>query len=84
VRKSSFAPGILFVLFALALPAFIIAQQNRSARRAAGPDRSASTSAPSGKSEATAPAIKSDLSEALAVIQTNHIDGRNLDYNAIF
>jgi carboxyl-terminal processing protease len=28
--------------------------------------------------------IKSDLSEALAVIQTNHIDGRKLDYNAIF
>jgi carboxyl-terminal processing protease len=84
VRKSSFAPGILFVVFALALPAFIIAQQNRSARRANGPDRSASTSAPSGKTEATAPAIKSDLSEALAVIQTNHIDGRNLDYNAIF
>jgi len=32
----------------------------------------------------TAPAIKSDLAEALAVIQTNHIDGRKLDYNAIF
>ncbi|HEY8410738.1 MAG TPA: S41 family peptidase [Pyrinomonadaceae bacterium] len=28
--------------------------------------------------------IKSDLAEALAVIQTNHIDGRKLDYNAIF
>ena len=84
MRKSSFAPGILFVVFALALPAFIIAQQNRSARRANGPDRSASTTTPSGKTESTAPAIKSDLSEALAVIQTNHIDGRNLDYNAIF
>ena len=28
--------------------------------------------------------IKSDLAEALAVIQSNHIDGRKLDYNAIF
>src|SRR6185295_2345849 len=29
-------------------------------------------------------AIKSDLAEALSVIQTNHIDGRKLDYNTIF
>ncbi|HEV2836067.1 MAG TPA: S41 family peptidase [Pyrinomonadaceae bacterium] len=28
--------------------------------------------------------IKSDLSEALAIIQSNHIDGKSLDYNAIF
>lgn len=28
--------------------------------------------------------IRNDLSEALAVIQSNHIDGRKLDYNAIF
>src|SRR5205085_4784427 len=28
--------------------------------------------------------IKSDLSEALSVIQSNYIDGRKLDYNAIF
>jgi carboxyl-terminal processing protease len=28
--------------------------------------------------------IKSDLSEALGVIQSNHIDGKKLDYNAIF
>lgn len=28
--------------------------------------------------------IKSDLAEALAVIQANHIDGKKLDYNSIF
>jgi carboxyl-terminal processing protease len=28
--------------------------------------------------------IKNDLAEALAVIQTNHIDGKKLDYNSIF
>ena len=84
MRKSSFAPGILFIVFALALPALIIAQQTRSARRATTPDRSASSSTPGSKVEPTVPAIKSDLSEALAVIQTNHIDGRKLDYNQIF
>jgi carboxyl-terminal processing protease len=84
VRKSSFAPGMLFLVFALALPALILAQQNRSARRTSNPDRSASTNNPGGKANPSTPAIKSDLSEALAVIQTNHIDGRKLDYNAIF
>jgi len=84
VRKSSFAPASLFIIFALAVPALIFAQQNRSARRAAGPDRSASTTTPGARPATSAPAIKSDLSEALAVIQTNHIDGRKLDYNGIF
>ena len=84
MRKSSFAPGILFLVFALALPALIIAQQTRSARRTTTPDRSATANNAGGKPAPTAPAIKSDLSEALAVIQTNHIDGRKLDYNAIF
>jgi len=84
VRKSSFAPGILFVIFALAVPALIIAQQTRSARRTTEPERSAGVNTPRTKAPSTPVAIKSDLSEALAVIQTNHIDGRQLDYNAIF
>lgn len=84
MRKSSFALGIVFLVIALALPALIIAQQTRSARRTTTPERSATTNVPGGKVSPTAPAIKSDLSEALAVIQTNHIDGRKLDYNNIF
>ncbi|HEX6649790.1 MAG TPA: S41 family peptidase [Pyrinomonadaceae bacterium] len=84
MRKSSFAPGILFLIFALALPALIIAQQTRSARRTGTPERSSNAVTTSGRTSATGPAIKSDLAEALSVIQTNHIDGRNLDYNAIF
>jgi len=84
VRKRSFAPGILFLVIALAIPALIIAQQNRSARRATGPDRAAPTGGSASRSTVTGPAIKSDLAEALAVIQSNHIDGRKLDYNAIF
>jgi carboxyl-terminal processing protease len=84
VRKSSFAPGILFLIFALALPALIIAQQNRSARRATPPDRSSNGAPATGKTSSSAPAIRSDLSEALSVIQSNHIDGRKLDYNSVF
>jgi carboxyl-terminal processing protease len=84
VRKRSFAPGILFLVIILAIPAYIIAQQTRSARRATTPDRPAPTGASTTRSSVTGPAIKSDLAEALAVIQSNHIDGRKLDYNAIF
>jgi carboxyl-terminal processing protease len=84
VRKSSFAPGILFLVCVLALPAFIIAQQNRSARRTTTPDRGAAPSGKTNSATVTGPMIKSDLSEALSVIQSNHIDGRKLDYNAIF
>ena len=88
MRKSSFAPGILFLVFVLAVPAFIIGQQSRSARRAGTtPDRSSNGTASNGKTNSSAvtpPMIKSDLSEALSVIQSNYIDGRKLDYNAIF
>ena len=84
MRKRSFAPGILFLVIALAIPALIIAQQNRSARRATSPDRPAPTGGSASRSTVTGPAIRSDLAEALAVIQSNHIDGRKLDYNGIF
>ena len=43
MRKSSFAPGILFLIFALTLPVLIIAQQTRSARRTTTPDRPTTT-----------------------------------------
>lgn len=82
MRKRSFAPGVLFLVIALALPALIIAQQNRSARRTT--DRPAPTGSSATKAGPTGAAIKGDLAEALAVIQSNHIDGRKLDYNAIF
>jgi C-terminal processing protease CtpA/Prc len=85
VKKKFFGPGILFSILVLLVPAFIFAQQNRSARRATtSTERSASTSPSTGKTVASAPLIKNDLSEALSIIQSNYIDGKKLDYNAIF
>ena len=85
MTKRFFGPGILFSILVLLVPAFIFAQQNRSARRATtSPERSATTSTSTGKSVASAPLIKNDLSEALSIIQSNYIDGKKLDYNAIF
>ena len=83
MRKSSFAPGILFLVLALALPALIIAQQNRSARRIT-PDRAVTGANSTGKVGPSSPAIKSDVAEALAVIQSNYIDGQKLNYNDVF
>jgi carboxyl-terminal processing protease len=86
VTKRFFAPGILFFVLALLVPAFIFAQQNRSARRTTGttPERPATATPSTGKSATSAPLIKSDLAEALQVIQNNYIDGKKLDYNNIF
>ena len=86
MRKSSFAPGILFLIFALAIPALIIAQQTRSARRTGNPgaDRSSNGVTTNARTMPSGQGIKSDLAEALSVIQSNHIDGRKLDYNSIF
>jgi len=84
VTKRFFAPGITLFVLALIVPAFIFAQQNRSARRIGTPERAATSTTSSGKATATTPVIKNDLAEALSIIQTNHIDGKKLDYNAIF
>lgn len=84
MRKRSFAPGTVLLVIALAVPALIIAQQNRSARRTTTPDRSATGTSSTSRTNPTGTAIKSDLAEALSVIQSNYIDGRKLDYNAIF
>jgi len=69
---------------ALAVPALIIAQQNRSARPATTPDRTTPAVTTTGRTTASGSTIKSDLNEALSVIQSNYIDGRKLDYNTIF
>lgn len=86
MRNRFFIPGILFLIVALSVPAIILAQQSRSARRNSNPspDRSANTGSAAGKSPASASLIKNDLSEALSIIQANHIDGKKLDYNSIF
>ena len=84
MTKRSFLPGLLFLAIALSLPA-IIFSQTRSARRQPGAtsDRSA-TAAANAKSSVTPGAVRSDIAEALSVIQSNYIDGKKLDYNNIF
>ncbi len=81
--RRSFFPGMLFLAIALSLPIFIFGQQNPSARR--NPERPApGAGIPTNKSLTSPTMIRTDLGEALSVIQTNHIDGKKLDYNSVF
>jgi carboxyl-terminal processing protease len=75
----------LFLVLIVLVPALIFAQQNRSARRQPGasPDRSTS-GVGKNRPSVSSTIVKTDVNEALAVIQSNYIDGRKLDYNSVF
>lgn len=86
MKPKFYLAGVVFFLFTLSLPALIYSQQNGSARRQPSPaEGAASTSAPAtARPRVTNSMVRTDLSEALSVIENNHIDGRKLDYNSVF
>lgn len=85
MRSRQWIPGILFLALTVLVPTLIFAQQNRSARRQPGPatDRSGGNGTRN-KTAVTPAVVKTDLNEALALIQSNYVDGRKLDYNSVF
>ena len=84
MSRRSFLPGLLFLAIALLLPVFIFAQQNPSARRN-NPERPVpGVNTPTSKSVVSPTMIRTDVGEALSLIQANYIDGKKLDYNSIF
>ncbi len=85
MRTRFYSVAISFLL-ALSFSANIYAQQNGSARRQPGNPPEASTAANKTSSGArvSGAILKSDVAEALSVIQDNYIDGKKLDYNSIF
>lgn len=86
MKPKFYLAGVVFLFFTLSLPALIYSQQNGSARRQPSPaEGSASTTAPTTtRPRVTNSMVRTDLSEALSVIENNHIDGRKLDYNSVF
>ena len=84
MRKRAFALGIIPLAFALLIPALIFSQESRSARHPSAPQRTSRANPTAGRAIVTGSTIKSDLAEALSVIQSNYIDGRKLDYNSLF
>lgn len=82
MRTRFYVSATLILL--LALSAVIYSQQGGSARRQPG-SLATGTSATTTTSARVSPAVvKSDVAEALSVIQENYIDGKKLEYNSIF
>ncbi|MEP6913264.1 MAG: S41 family peptidase, partial [bacterium] len=85
MRTRYYLPAVIFFLLTLSFPV-IYSQQNGSTRRAGNSSEgSVSANAPAGsRSRVSGAVVKSDLSEALALIENNYVDGKNLKYNSIF
>jgi carboxyl-terminal processing protease len=87
VRLRFYSPTAIILLLAFSFSASIYSQQPGTARRQPNNPAAASTS-PDTKSSATSrvsgAVVKSDVAEALSVIENNYVDGKKLDYNAIF
>ena len=85
MRTRYYLPAVIFFLLTLSFPA-IYSQQNGSTRRAGNSSESSSSAnAPAGsRSRVSVGVVKSDLSEALAVIENNYVDGKKLKYNSVF
>ncbi len=82
MRIRSALSGIVILLVTLSLSFITFAQPKGVARTTPAEKRD-----PSGGSSArtvTPAVIKTDLGNALAIIQDNYIDGNKLDYNSIF
>ncbi|HVS82875.1 MAG TPA: S41 family peptidase [Pyrinomonadaceae bacterium] len=85
---------VALIIFALSLPAFVLAQTKRDqSNTAAGTTSNGKTgpptSAPVRRPRVRTPsnpteAVAQDFSEALSVIQENYIDGSKLDYNNVY
>jgi carboxyl-terminal processing protease len=87
VRTRFYSPAAMLFILALSFSGNSYSQQTGAARRQPNNPSESSTSAntkASANSRVSSAVVKSDLSEALSVIQDNYIDGKKLDYNSIF
>ena len=85
MRTRFYLPGVMSLILAVSMAANVFSQQTGAARRqpVTSPEGSIAK-APTSRAPVSAAVVKSDLSEALSVIQDNYIDGKKVDYNAIF
>jgi carboxyl-terminal processing protease len=84
VRTRLYSPAVIFFLLTLSFSAILNAQQSGATRRQPNETPGSATVKTGVNSRVTSAVVKSDLSEALTVIQNNYIDGKKLDYNSIF
>jgi carboxyl-terminal processing protease len=84
VRTRHYLPAVIFFLLTLSFSA-IYSQQNGSARRTGNStEASPSGNTPVSSRSRISSAVKGDVSEALALIENNYVDGKKLDYNSVF
>jgi carboxyl-terminal processing protease len=87
VRTRFYSPAAILFMVALSFSGNVYSQQTGAARRQPDNPSEASNSANTKSSpnpRVTSAVVRSDLSEALSLIQDNYIDGKKLDYNSIF
>lgn len=84
MRTRLYSPAVILFLLTLSFSAILSAQQSGTARRQPNEAASSMAGKAGANSRVTSAVVKSDLSEALSVIQDNYIDGKKLDYNSIF
>jgi carboxyl-terminal processing protease len=83
VRTRFYLPIVVILL--VILSASIYSQQPGSARRQTNsPTDAATTAKANANSRVSSAVVKSDVQEALSLIQDNYIDGKKLDYNTVF
>ena len=84
MRTRFYVAGVITLLLALTASLY---SQTGSARRQTNKPANVPASAGAsdgGNSRTSGAVVKSDVEEALSVIQNNYIDGKKLDYNTIF
>lgn len=85
MRIRFYSPAAIFFLLALSFSANIYSQQTGAARPQPNNSAAASTSTdPNAKLSASSAVVKSDVEQALSVIEDNYVDGKKLDYDAVF
>lgn len=85
MRTRYYLPAVVFFLLTLSY-SVIYSQQNGSTRRAGNTTEGVpSANAPvNSRSHLSSAVVKGDLTEALALIENNYVDGKKLDYNSVF
>jgi carboxyl-terminal processing protease len=82
VRTRFYLAGAIILLLTFSVGIY---SQTGAARRATNNASDAASGArPGANTRVTGAVVKSDVSEALSVIQDNYIDGKKLDYNTVF
>jgi carboxyl-terminal processing protease len=84
VRTRLYLPGLAILILAVSLAANVFSQQTGAARRQPAAAADSSLAKVPSRAPVSATVVKSDLAEALSVIQDNYVDGKKLDYNSIF